>query len=71
MGKTVLTPFTIYAEPDVLDRLKRAAKEDGRSLSNWLVHTGSEKAEEMGVPRVAKSGSARSRTSVIPAARRA
>lgn len=50
MARSELKPITVYASTDAqITTLEKAAGLDNRSLSNFLLTAGLEKAREMGV----------------------
>lgn len=49
MARTKLNPISVYATDEQLKMLKRAADLEHRSLSNFLLSQGLEKAREMGI----------------------
>ena len=49
MAKTNLKAVSVYMPDDVADKLTRASGLDRRSLSNFLLNAGIEKAEALGI----------------------
>lgn len=49
MARTDLNPISVYANDEQLSVLKKAAALEHRSLSNFLLTTGLEKARDMGI----------------------
>lgn len=67
MGKTNRIPVTVYMTATEKKKLEDAAQKDNRSLSNFLLKTGEQKAEELGVG----SRGGRSRSSAASVSRSA
>lgn len=49
MGRTNLKTLSVYVTEEQYDLLSKAAAKDRRSLSNFLLSEGLERAEELGV----------------------